>query len=173
MQEITVSSASIALPFLRYKRASDIAGEGTTRLATVKSQAFPVPDEVLAGGAAAFALPSELAERPVAQAPAPAPATVTVPGAPAVTVVAAPTLPRAAASKRSVLKRIKLRVKRLKGRRLLITGTAPRGVRLTLQIRRGKKLVAVRRVTVRQTTFRVIVRLRRAGKHTVRVAGAR
>ena len=163
--DVTVKGGSIELPFLTFKRASDLAGEPTSRLAEVKARAFPVAPEALADGAATFALPPALADRPAA----PAPVTVPVPGSADLVQavrVTSRTVRRSRTTRRNV--RIKLRAKRLKGKRLLITGSAQKGMRLTLKVLRGKKVVATRRITLRRSTFRVIVKLRRGGRHTVR-----
>ena len=172
-QDVTVKGGSIQLPFLTYKRSSNLEGDSTPRLAEVKARAFATPAAALTEGLASFALPPALVDRPVPAATAPVTATVTVAGGAGQTVQAvglpSRTVARSKTTRNNV--RIKLRAKRLKGRRLLITGTAPRGMRLTLKVLRGKKVVATRQITVRRSTFRVIVKLRRAGTHTVRATG--
>ena len=164
-QTVTVKGGSVSLPFLTYSRASDLAGEGTGRLASVKGRAFTVADAALTDGAVNFTLPPALVDRPKPAAP-PAPVVSTpVAGTPLTVQVAAP-------QASSSLRRIKLRVKRLRGGRLLITGTAPRGLRLTVKVLRGKKVVATRRIVARRGSFRVLVkRVKRSGKYTVRVTG--
>lgn len=162
-QQVTVKSAAITIPFLKYTRTYDLAGEGTSRLATVKGRAFQVPESAFTSGATSFALPPEQVAPPTAGGAA---SSAPAPGGPERVTVAPP-----AGTPKSVSRRIKLRVRRLKRRRLLITGSAPRGMRLTVRVTRGKRTVATRRVTVKRSTFRVVVRLRRRGKHGVRVTG--
>jgi uncharacterized protein len=179
MQDVTVLGGSIQLPFLRYERTADLSGKagptppgGLQSLDDVKERAFPVPEEALSGSLAEFALPPALTERPQTQTTS----TVPVVGSGGNEVVqASETLERRAVERsRTSLRRslrIKLRARRLRGRRLLITGTAPRGMRLTLKVLRGGKVVAKRQVVARRGKIRVIVKLRRAGSHTVRATG--
>ena len=174
-QPVTIKSASITIPFLAFKRSSDLEGGVTPRLETVKRRAFLVPDAAFTDGATTFALPPEQTERPRPGA-GPAPVVVPVTGGAAGEVVQATAIieRRAGSRSRTSMKRslrIKLRARRLKGRRLLITGTAPKGMRLTLKVLRGRKVVAKRQVVARNGKIRLVVRLRRAGSHTVRATG--
>jgi predicted acyl esterase len=58
LQDVTVASARIALPFLRYKRSYDLAGTSAVKLDSFKAgEAVPVPAEAQA---ADFALPQPL-----------------------------------------------------------------------------------------------------------------
>jgi predicted acyl esterase len=175
-QTVEVRGGSIALPFLRYNRPPDLSGEagpapsgGLQSLSTVRSRAFPVPADAFTDGLASFALPPALVDRPRLAGAAPV-ATAPVAGTSMSVQATQVILPRSLRSS-AARKRIRLRVRRLRGRRLLITGSAPRGTRLTLRVLRRGKRVATRRVVVRRSTFRVIVKLRRAGRHTVRATG--
>jgi pimeloyl-ACP methyl ester carboxylesterase len=64
-----------------------------------------------------------------------------------------------------------LKVRRLKGRRLRISGTAPAGTRLKVAVLRGKRVSARRRVTAKPR-YRLAVKLKRAGRYRVRVSAA-
>jgi len=102
------------------------------------------------------------------------PVTAPVPGGGGLTVEATPSLERRPAlgnprGRRGLL--LKLRVKRLSRRRLLITGTATRGMRVTVRVLRRGKTVVRRQFVVRSGRFRLVVKLRRPGRHAVRATG--
>ena len=169
-QSITVKSASITLPFLAFKRTPDLAGEGMSRLSTVKGRAFVVPDSAFTAGATSFALPPEQVPFPRGSGGGGGGSLGS--GAPGSGVTPA----QAAAAQRAGLRALLsvktrlLRRTRRAGRRLRVSGKAPRGSRVTVDVLRGKRRVARRRVTARRGTYSVTVRLSRRGRYSVRVS---
>ena len=168
-QPVDVKSATIDLPFLAFKRGSDLSGGGTKRLTTVKGRAFDVPDEAFKSGATSFTLPPEQVPFPEAAGPA------TGSGAPGTGVTAA----QAAAAQRAEIARRKAAIRRkrltvttraLRGRRLLVRGRTLRGSVLTVKVKRGTRVVARRKLRTRTGAYRVIVRLPRRGRYGVTVS---
>ena len=147
---VTVESGSIRLPFLDRERARYLDGGATLRLREFLEEApFTVSAETIATSQAGFDLPGKLT--PPAQSisgPDPRPLT-----------------------------RIGLRVRRAvrSGRIVTVSGTARPRTRLRVAVRRGKRTVASRRLTVRRPngTWRVKLRAPRRGALTVRVTAGK
>ena len=178
---VSVKSGSLELPFLTYTRPDEIHGKRAIRLdAYLANAPFEVPAETIEGATvASFPLPPAMVDRPADEPPPPgAPVDSTPPAAtPPTGTTTTPTRP---------VKRRKLRisarlVKRDRGRRLVVRGSAPKGTRLKVRLLRGGKTVArkrtkagprgrfVARFRVRRAgRYRVIVTTQRAGR-TVRV----
>jgi hypothetical protein len=149
---VTVESGTVRLPFLSAARDADLSGGESPRLRSYrKSAPFPVSDEVIATSAAAFELPPALKQprRPVTAAP---PAQAELP----------------------VRLRLRLRVRAVRrGRVATVSGTAPRGTRLRVLVRRKGRTVAARRLRVRRESgaWRVKLRVPRRVRLTVVVTG--
>jgi hypothetical protein len=163
-QTVTVSKASVSLPFLRYKRGGTIEGAPGVQLQSYLARTVQIPAATLkAAEIAGFGLPGALLDPPavIGSVPTVAPPSV------------AAALPRSVASKRRALRRLSVKVRRRGRRTLVVTGRAPRGAKLVLRLMRGKRTAATRRVKVgRRGTFRLVFRAKRAGRYSVRVTGA-
>ena len=138
--QVTLVSGTVTLPFLKYTRPATIAGEGSLRLEQwTQSAPFTVADDtVKANTDAAFPLPAPLTAAP-APTPSPTPGT---PGA----------------------ARIRVRIAHTK-RRISVYGDAPQGARLTVALKRGRRVVAARRVTTKVNAFRVTFKVRKKGRY--------
>jgi predicted acyl esterase len=183
LQDVEVKSASIDLPFLTKARTQTIQGEPSVKLESYREEApFAVDAETIAASESdGIALPPALVADPApAAAPAPAPVAASAPSSssapPAAprAAVARPAAARKAAKRRAdkpATKRLGVRVVR-RGARLVISGKAPSGRKLTVRLTRGSKTVATRRITARRGAFTVAVKApRRASRYTVRVSG--
>jgi hypothetical protein len=145
---VTVSGGSVRIPFLLYTRSGDgLAGMPAVRLASFREAApFEVP-------AAALEAVEPALVPPALQAP-PAGA------------------PDAGAGKPQDL-RLTAKLK-LKGRRATVSGAAPAGARVRVEILRKGKRVARKTVTAKKGRYVVKLRIRgrtRALKARVRAAG--
>jgi predicted acyl esterase len=165
-QTVTVKSATLDLPALAFRRSSDQAGESTSRLAEVRARAFTVSEAAFASGVTSFALPP-------AQVDLPGGLGSGAPGAGFSAAQALATQRTLLARRRRARKALTVRTRALRRRRILVTGRAPAGYRLTVRVKRGKRTVATRRARVRRGTYRVIVRLRRRGRYSVTVTAKR
>jgi predicted acyl esterase len=135
---VTVSSARIVLPFLRFTRPSDLPGTKAAKLENYLAGApFAVSaDTIAAGTDAGFPIPAAQVPRPVA-AVTPAP----------------PASPRG---------RLVAQIGR-RGRSIVVFGTAPAKARVTVQVQRATRkgtrtvyrTVATRRTTAKLGSFRV------------------
>ena len=147
---VNVASGTIRLPFLDRERVHYLDGGATPRLrGFLESAPFTVTAETIAASQAGFDLPGKLTP-------------------PAQSITGPDPLP---------LKRIGLRIRRAvrSGRVVTVSGTARPGTRLRVAIRRGKRTVAARRLTVRKGngTWRVKLRAPRRGRLTVRVTAGK
>jgi predicted acyl esterase len=153
---VTLESGTVRLPFLTNARAAHLDGAASPRLrGFLQSAPFTVDPATLAGTGGTFDLPPPLAG-PVPPAAGPGPAT----GRPA-----------------PDLKRIPLRARAVRRAGVVtVSGSAPKGTRLRIVVRKGKRRVAARTITVRRATGGWRARLRgpRRGRLSVRVtAGGR
>jgi hypothetical protein len=169
-QPVTVKGGTISLPFLRYQRTDQIQGDPGTQLEGYLADKVTVPADLLAESeSGSFALPPAMEPRPAAQttgagtapAAAPAPATVTVRSA-----------TPAAGRKAAKAKTVKAKLRALKGGRLVLTGTAAKGAKLTIKVRRAGRTIVTRRLTVKNGTFRVTFKLRRSGKYAALITSS-
>ena len=143
---VTVDSGTIRLPFLDRERTQYLDGVVTPRLREFLEEApFTVAAETIAASQAGFDLPGKLTPPAIAKGPPP---------------------PMG----------IPLRVRAVRrGRVVTVSGSAPPRSRLKVAIRRGKRTVAARRLTVRRAngTWRVKLRAPRRGRLTVRVTAGK
>ena len=143
---VTVESGSIRLPFLDRERVQYLDGGATPRLREFLEEApFTVSAETIAASQAGFDLPGKLTVPQIAKGPPP---------------------PMG----------IPLRVRAFRrGRVVTVSGSAPPRTRMRIMVRRGKRTVASRRLTVRKLngTWRVKLRAPRRGRLTVRVTAGK
>lgn len=161
-QTVTVNGGSTTLPFLRCQRGETIQGAPGTQLEGYLEDQVTVPAEILAESeSSGFALPAALV--PCSTGRGSAPASSSGGSSPA------PRTTSAAAKRRAV--RVLARLRALSRGRLVVSGVAPRGAKLTVKLRRAGRTVASRRVTARNGTYRVTFRVRRARRYSARVTG--
>ncbi len=143
LQSVTISNASIRLPFLRYIRNEKLPGTPALRLTQFMENApITLSEATITGNTRGdFALPPALTARPAA-------APVGKPG------VQKP--------------RLVVRIARRAGRRVVVYGNAPSGYRVTIVVKRGSKTVARRTVTAKLRAFRATLTVRRATRGRVR-----
>ena len=151
-QPVTVKSGSIDLPFLRYKRTETIQGDPGVQLEEVLEDVVELPDDLVKESESDFALPPAMTDRP----------------APATSGGASSTAPSAAARR---ARRVTARLRAQRRGRIIVSGAAPSGSRLTVKLRRRGRTVATRRVTARRGGYGVRFRVRRAGRYTALVTG--
>lgn len=118
---VSVSDASMTLPFLQFSRPSDLPGRKAAKLESFLASApFEVPEATIAAATAnAFPLPPASTPRPVAAAPP-----TSTPGTPAG-------------------RRLVARIGR-RGRSLVVFGSAPTGFRLSARIQRRVRVRTAR-----------------------------
>ena len=151
--DVIVKGGSVRLPFLRLARSSFLDGAATARLRSFLAAApFKVAAEALGAPAAGFDMPPEAIAPPVA---------------PAALVAAPRPRPRPRP-------RLRVRAER-RGSTVTVRGTAVAGARLRVALRRGRRTLASRRVTVRSAAgvWRVRLRAPRRGPLSVRVSAGR
>lgn len=140
LREVSVAGASIALPWLRYTRTPDLAGTPALRLEELRESAPFDVDRATIDGATARDFPL-----PPAQTARP---------------VAVAARPRIAA----------LKLRRRSATSVLVSGTAPTGAKLVVDVRRGTRTTLARRtVTVRRGVFRIALRVQPRGTSPVRL----
>jgi uncharacterized protein len=142
---VTVSSASISLPFLSYKRDKFIDGRNPAKLDGYLSGApFDLPGDVLSSAVQSFTLPPALGKAP-------------------------------ATKKKSKRGANRLTAKlgalrsggRLRG--VVVYGDVAKGARVTVKLLRSGRTVATRRVRTRVNAFRVRFSGVKAGRYSARV----
>ena len=156
---MSLTGASIELPFLPAPRAADLEGEASAKLRAYREEA---PFEVSQGTIESSATPFNV---PGSQAPGDGAAGSTAaggatPGAPATVT---------GSGRRS---RMTVRLA-ARGRRLIASGRAPAGARVTVGLRRNGKRVARRATRARGGRFRVTFRPRRKGTFRARASARR
>ena len=140
---VEVTGGSITLPLLSYQRGDYLEGEITPAIRSRRP--FQVPAEALAAPPVAWEMPPALAPRPSApQGSAPPP----------------PSAQRPA-------NRLKVVVRRAKGKRLKVTVRGVGTSRVRLTVRRGRTAVLKRTVAPRRGVARVTLKLRRRGRYVV------
>lgn len=154
---LTLTSGSIELPFLKYKRPDTIQGDRSVRLEEWLEEApFEVPEDVIASSTtASFARPKALVDAPAGALPAPGSSNPTMVGG-----NGAGATPNATARKR-----LRARIGRRGKRRLIIYGDAPAGTKVRVLVKRRGRTVRRRTVKTRVNAFRVRVRVRRPGRY--------
>ena len=142
---VAVESGTIRLPFLDRERVQYLDGGAPPRLRGFWEDApFTVAPETIAASLAGFDLPGKLTPAPAGVGGTPAP----------------------------VANRIPLRVRAVRrGRYVVVSGSAPTRTRLRVAVRRGKRTVGSRRLTVKRASgaWKVKLRAPRRGRLTVRV----
>lgn len=169
LQPVTVASATIDLPFLTRARTQTIAGASAVKLDAYKAEApFAVDAATIAGAESdEIVLPGPLTSDP-ARSGAPSPQAA---AASSTATPAAAKATKKKAARRQAVKKLAVQAVR-RGGRLVVTGKAPSGRRLVVQLRRGGKTVLTRRVTARRGAFRVTLSApRRASKYTITITG--
>jgi hypothetical protein len=141
--QLELKSGTVTLPFLRYTRPKTIEGESAVRLDQwTQTAPFTVAQDVIeANTVASFPLPPGLKLGP----------------------------PVKVKPKRSVGKRLRARIAAGRKRKLVVYGDAPQGVRVTVRLRRGKRIVARRRVKTKVNAFRVTFRVHKRGRYRAEV----
>jgi uncharacterized protein len=66
--------------------------------------------------------------------------------------------------------KVSVRIKRMSGRRVVVSGTAPTGTRLVVRLRLGKRTVATKRTRVRSRRYRMVFRVHRSGRYRAAVS---
>jgi len=151
---VTVGSARIELPFLRFRRDDRLEGTGNPRLRAFREEApFTVGPDVLAGRVREFALPPALVARPAATEPGPrGGGGAAGGGAPGGGGTSAGTAgggdarsagPRAQRRER-LTARLHAFARRGSRRRLVVSGLMPRGVRVRVALQRNGRVIARR-----------------------------
>jgi pimeloyl-ACP methyl ester carboxylesterase len=144
-----LKSGTVTLPFLRHARPDTIQGDPSVRLENWLSNApFEVPEATITEATKTdFPLPEGMTPAPAGLLPG----TSTTAG-----------------------KRLKARIKTAK-RRITVSGTAPKGAKVTVKLQRGTRTVATRRVKAKLKSFRARFRVKQAGRYratvTAKVAG--
>jgi predicted acyl esterase len=167
-QTVTVNGGTLSLPFLTYARRDRIQGERAIRLDNYMANApFELPEERIAEGeSGSFPFPPPLSDRPVPGAGAGS--------APAVAAPVAAARKATGTRRRAARARLRARISR-RGRRLVVTGRAKSGTRVTVRLLRGRRTVVLKRVRARRGAFRAVFRLPRPGLYravvTARVEG--
>ena len=157
---VTVKGASISIPFLRYKRQTGtIEGAPGVQLASYLADKVTLSAAQLKEAESpGFTLPPAMTDRPAAPATTTSSSSATATGAPATRAKAA--------------KRLSAKLRALRKGRLVVSGKGPKGTKLTIKLRRGKKVVARKRVTVKKSgKYRVTFRLHKRGRYSALVTG--
>jgi pimeloyl-ACP methyl ester carboxylesterase len=143
---LELKSGTVTLPFLQYSRPDTIQGDPSVRLDNWLSDApFEVAEDVITAATKAdFPLPGGLRTAP--------------PGFNSTTTAVAKA------------KRLKVLIAKGKKRTLSVYGNAPTGVKLTVKVLRGKRVVATRRVKTKLNAFRVRVKVKKAGRYSAKVS---
>ena len=154
---VEVKGGTIRLPFLAWTRHSDLRGAPAPRLEAYRKTApFDVP-------AAAYD-----AVEPALVPPAMVPRPVIRPEAPGTEPPATP--PVSAPATRAPAKRLTVRLRR-RGRMAIVSGRAPARARVTIVVKRGRRVIARRTVrAARGGSYRARIRVRARGRLTVRVS---
>ncbi|MEA2254909.1 MAG: uncharacterized protein QOG35_954 [Solirubrobacteraceae bacterium] len=171
LQPVTVTGASISLPFRTCEGGTPIAGGPSIKLDAYKGDApFAVdPATIAAATQPSFALPGALA---ACAAPAPGfrPRPPFRPRAAASSTAARP--PAASGRGRLVAR---VAVRRGAHPAVVVYGNAPSGARVSVDLRRGARSVGQRSTRARVGAFRLSIPVRSAGRYralvTARVGG--
>lgn len=161
--EVTVNAASIELPFLPVARTSDLDGVRSLKLRDYLEDApFTVEAQIIAERTAAgFAVPQE-----------PAPASEPTPpgggnqggGGPGGSTAPPVTTPAPGAGRARLEVRLRARRVRRGVRRIVVSGRAPAGARVTVVLRRAGRMHRVKRVSAGDGRYRVRFSTRRGGR---------
>jgi uncharacterized protein len=165
-QDVEITSASIALPFLSRSRTERIQGGTAAKLAEYREEApFTVPAATIrANTSPGFALPpAQTTGSEQGGGPASGPASA---GGATSTASA---VSRTRIARRASRVRLTVRLVR-RGRRLVASGRAPKGALVGVKLRRGTSTVAARNVRARKGTFRVTFAARRPGRYRATAA---
>ncbi|MEA2394553.1 MAG: uncharacterized protein QOJ82_2444 [Solirubrobacteraceae bacterium] len=176
LQPVTVTGASISLPFRTCEGGTPIAGAPSIKLDAYKGDApFAVDAATIAAATQpSFALPGALAA-----CPAPAPARSFRPRPPfgprgAASASSSTSARRSAASMRGRLL-ARVAVRRGAHPAIVVYGNAPSGARVTVGLRRGARSVGHRSTRARRGAFLLSIPVRSAGRYralvTARVGG--
>lgn len=182
--QVTVESASITLPFLKYTRPAGFKGkDAQRRLDWLEAAPFTIPAATItAGTAPAFAVPPARTASPAGTNPdGTAPGTetsggvattpATTPGA-GTTPIGTGTTTKPVAPAAAARLTARLAVPRGKGaRRIHVTGRAPKGASVLVRLVRNGKVVVSRRVKATAAgRYGLDFVVRRAGTYTARVS---
>jgi uncharacterized protein len=66
--------------------------------------------------------------------------------------------------------KVSVRIKRMSGRRVVVSGSAPSGTRLIVRLRLGKRTIATKRTRARSKRYRALFHVRRAGRYRAAVS---
>ncbi len=160
---VTVTAATITLPFLRHTRSATIQGDPALRLEEWKQEApFEVSQATIdAATTPDFGLPPAQTAPPAGFDTGTPNQSIAGPGSGG---------GKQPSGKRA--RRLTVRVAR-RGKRITVYGTAPTGWRVTARLRRAGK---VRRSATRRTkvnAYRMTMKVKRAGRYRVRVTARR
>jgi putative CocE/NonD family hydrolase len=148
---VTIKSASVSLPFLAFRRSRTIDGDPGVQLESYLKDTVTVPAALLKSSeSSSFGFPVALQDPPPSAA------------GPEVTTKSA----RAA-----LAKRVRARLRAGHRGRLVVSGGAPTGAKLTVRLRRAGKTVRARHVTAKRGGFGVRFTVHRARRYSAIVTG--
>jgi hypothetical protein len=141
-QSVSVTNATIELPFLTYTRADHIDGKSAVRLeAYLANTPITLSDETIESGtASSFPLPPKMVARPAGD-------------------------DRRAGKGKSRRRLTARLVKRKGGKRLVVRGKAPKGSKLKVRLLRRGDLVAKKRKKIERRRWKVRFRVRQPGRY--------
>jgi putative CocE/NonD family hydrolase len=179
-QNVTVKGGSVALPFLRYRRTETIQGDPGVQLQSYLDDTVTVPADTLASSEADFTLPPALADAPAGSvytggytdsggcSGGSGGGTSGSAGAGSTTVQGA----QAASPGARKAARLTARLTRSGRRTLVVRGSGPAGMRVTIKLLRGRRVVATKKVKIIATgKYRASFRVKRSGRYTATVSG--
>jgi uncharacterized protein len=189
LQSVTVKSATVTLPFLRYRRTKTIAGDPGVQLAGYLADAVVLPADLVKGSEAPFNLPPALEDAPAGSVytgdytervgsasttpnggnGGASDGSTGTTGAPTTLGASSKGAARLAAGRKL---RLVVRVIRQGRRTLIASGRAPANTSLVIRLLRNGHTVATKRVRVTPIgSFRATFRVKRAGRYTFHVTG--